>query len=40
MSHELECQECEGSGYILDDEGDEIECEECEGTGLVIVEES
>ena len=40
MSHELECQECDGSGYIFDeDEGDEIECEECEGTGLVIVGE-
>ena len=29
------CPICGGSGYVLDEEGNEVECEMCEGRGEV-----
>lgn len=31
--HEYECRECEGTGWLPDDEGQKRDCEECWGTG-------
>lgn len=34
--NEVECDECGGTGYFIDDEtGHEFECDECAGTGMV-----
>lgn len=33
------CPICGGSGYVLDEEGNEVECDMCEGYGTVEVDD-
>ncbi len=35
----LACRNCDGSGYVRNDEGATVICDRCDGTGTVFVDD-